>query len=68
MAYQRKPLLTWIMSFPIVIRMSKIIAVAKFSNGTMNLPKEVKELLSITETKGKIAFIEENGKICIQKA
>jgi hypothetical protein len=34
----------------------------------MNLPKEVKDVLNITETKGKVLFIEENGKIYLQKA
>lgn len=46
-----------------------VIALARFTNGTMNLPKEVKEVLNITETKGKIAFIKDpNGKIYIEKA
>lgn len=46
-----------------------IIALASFTNGTMNLPKEVKEALSITETKGKIVFKQDpNGKIYIEKA
>ena len=46
-----------------------IIALASFTNGTMNLPKEVKEALSIKETKGKIVFIlDANGKIYIEKA
>ncbi len=46
-----------------------IIALASFTNGTMNLPKEVKEALSIKETKGKVVFIQDaNGKIYIEKA
>jgi bifunctional DNA-binding transcriptional regulator/antitoxin component of YhaV-PrlF toxin-antitoxin module len=46
-----------------------IIALASFTNGTMNLPKEVKEALNIKETKGKLVFIQEaNGKIYIEKA
>jgi bifunctional DNA-binding transcriptional regulator/antitoxin component of YhaV-PrlF toxin-antitoxin module len=46
----------------------KIIALASFTNGTMNLPKEVKDALGITESKGKIVFIEDNGKVIVQKA
>jgi bifunctional DNA-binding transcriptional regulator/antitoxin component of YhaV-PrlF toxin-antitoxin module len=46
-----------------------IIALASFTNGTMNLPKEVKEALNIKETKGKIIFIQDDkGKIYIEKA
>jgi hypothetical protein len=46
-----------------------IIALASFTNGTMNLPKEVKEALDINETKGKIVFIKDaSGKIYIEKA
>ena len=46
-----------------------IIALASYTNGTMNLPKEVKEALNIKETKGKIVFLkDENGKIYIEKA
>jgi len=45
----------------------KILALASFSNGTMNLPKEVKAALSIDTAKGKIVFIEDNGKIYIEK-
>ncbi len=46
-----------------------IIALASFTNGTMNLPKEVKEALNIKEIKGKKVFIQdENGKIYIEKA
>ena len=46
-----------------------IIALASFTNGTMNLPKEVKEALNIKETKGKIVFVQDaNGKIYIEKA
>ncbi len=46
-----------------------IIALASFTNGTMNLPKEVKQALNIKETKGKIVFIlDANGKIYIEKA
>jgi len=48
--------------------MPKIIALASFSNGVMNLPREVKDALSITESKGKIVFYQENGKVYIQKA
>jgi bifunctional DNA-binding transcriptional regulator/antitoxin component of YhaV-PrlF toxin-antitoxin module len=47
----------------------KIIALASFTNGTMNLPKEVKEALNIKETKGKVIFIlDEKGKVYIKKA
>lgn len=46
----------------------KIIALASFTNGTMNLPKEVKDALGIKETKGKVVFILDNGKIHIEKA
>jgi hypothetical protein len=46
----------------------KIIALASFTNGTMNLPKEVKDALGITETKGKVVFVLDNDKIYIQKA
>ncbi len=46
-----------------------IIALASFTNGTMNIPKEVKEALGIKETKGKIIFIKgADGKIYIEKA
>jgi hypothetical protein len=46
-----------------------IIALASFTNGTMNLPKEVKEALSIKETKGKVIFIlDDKGKVYIEKA
>jgi putative effector of murein hydrolase LrgA (UPF0299 family) len=46
-----------------------IIALASFTNGTMNLPKEVKEALNINETKGKIVFRQDaDGKIYIEKA
>jgi hypothetical protein len=48
--------------------MSKILALASFSNGVMNFPKEVKDALNITESKGKVVFIQENNKIYIQKA
>ena len=34
----------------------------------MNLPKEVKDALKITETKGKIVFILDNGKVIVEKA
>jgi hypothetical protein len=46
----------------------KIIALASFTNGTMNLPKEVKDTLGITEVKGKVVFVLDNGKVYIQKA
>lgn len=46
----------------------KVLALASFKNGTMNLPKEVRDALKITEAKGKLLFIEENGKIYLQKA
>ena len=36
--------------------------------GFMNLPKEVKDALKITESKGKIVFIEENSKVYVEKA
>jgi bifunctional DNA-binding transcriptional regulator/antitoxin component of YhaV-PrlF toxin-antitoxin module len=50
-------------------RFMGIIALASVTNGTMNLPKEVKEALGIKETKGKIVFIKDtNGKIYIEKA
>jgi hypothetical protein len=46
-----------------------IIALASFTNGTMNLPKEVKDALSIKETKGKVIFIlDDKGKVYIEKA
>ena len=46
----------------------KILALASVSNGTMNLPKEVKERLKITE-KGKLLFLlDDNGKIYLEKA
>ena len=46
-----------------------IIALASFTNGTMNLPKEVKEALNIKDTKGKIVFVKNtDGKIYIEKA
>lgn len=48
--------------------MSKIIALASFSNGVMNLPKEVKNVLGIAESKGKIIFILENGKVYLERA
>jgi hypothetical protein len=48
--------------------MGKILALASYSNGTMNIPKEVKEALKITESKGKVAFYLENGKVIIEKA
>ena len=50
------------------LRIMKIIALASFTNGTMNLPKEVKDALGINETKGKVVFILDNGKIYIEKA
>jgi hypothetical protein len=46
----------------------KILALASFSNGTMNLPKEVKDALGITEIKGKLLFCLEDGKVIVQKA
>lgn len=47
----------------------KIIALASFTNGTMNLPKEVKEVLGIREVKGKVIFVlDEKGKVYIEKA
>jgi bifunctional DNA-binding transcriptional regulator/antitoxin component of YhaV-PrlF toxin-antitoxin module len=46
----------------------KILALASFSNGTMNLPKEVKDALGITESKGKVVFYIDNGKVVIDKA
>ena len=48
--------------------MTKILALASFSSGVMNLLKEVKDALNITETKGKVVFIQENGKVFIEKA
>ena len=45
----------------------KIVALAKIKNGTMNLPKEVRDLLKIGD-KDKIVFFLENGRIYIQKA
>ena len=45
----------------------KILALAKIKNGTMNLPKEVRDLLKIGD-KDKVVFMLENGKIYIQKA
>jgi hypothetical protein len=56
-------------AFPTFIVFMGIMALASFTNGTMNLPKEVKEALGINETKGKIVFIKDaNGKIYIEKA
>jgi hypothetical protein len=47
----------------------RIIALASFTNGTMNLPKEVKEQLKVTSEKGKIVFIlDDYGKVYIEKA
>jgi len=46
----------------------KIIALASFTNGTMNLPKEVKDALGIADSKGKIIFYEDKGKVYIDKA
>jgi hypothetical protein len=34
----------------------------------MNLPKEVKDALNITESKGKVVFIQDNGKVFLEKA
>ena len=46
----------------------KILALASVSNGTMNLPKEVKEILKLTE-KGKLLFVlDDTGRIYIEKA
>jgi hypothetical protein len=56
-------------AFPTFIGFMGIMALASFTNGTMNLPKEVKEALGINEAKGKIVFIKDaNGKIYIEKA
>jgi len=44
-----------------------VIALASYKNGTMNLPKEVKEKLGLPK-QGKLLFVEENGKIYIQGA
>ena len=46
----------------------KILALASFTNSTMNLPKEVKNTLGITEAKGKVVFILDNGKVYVEKA
>jgi len=51
------------------VRYMGIIALASFTNGTMNLPKEVKEALNIKEVKGKVVFIlDDKGKVYIEKA
>jgi hypothetical protein len=34
----------------------------------MNLPKEVKEVLNITESKGKILFVFDGKQVIVQKA
>ena len=46
----------------------KILALASVSHGTMNLPKDVKERLKLTE-KGKLLFVlDDNGRIYVEKA
>lgn len=49
------------------VKFMEIIALAKFKDGTMNLPKEVRKRLNLGK-EGKIVFISENGKIYIEKA
>ena len=44
------------------------MALASFTNGTCNIPREVKEALGITESKGKIVFFLEGTKVYIEKA
>lgn len=45
----------------------KIIGLASYKNGVMNLPKSVRELLKL-EKEGKIVFYLKNGDIIIKKA
>lgn len=55
-------------AFTTGVKNMKILGLASFTNGTMNLPKEVRDALHITESKGKLVFYIDNGKVIVDKA